>query len=383
MLKSYQFNKITSKRNTILILNSISILLLILSSAFVYNSNISFTPENLQLETLDYKQYSKDEFNNFLWSEIVLEDKLIQLRFENLMESVHSEIAEFYTLENQNIIVFKLIDKSWLSFDTRYGKVLRKSSNYNTNGKKQLKVEGWLTEEAEIVENISVLQPLFKNHFDIWNEKLSGTIILLPPIDKHKYLVKYGSLQFTLNGISKKYYYINNIDFAGYIDETGVLSSNMFHVTPVDSSIISSRFNLQRKHPVRKHFKPHLGTDYASSKGAPIYSIGTGTVSKLAKDMGNGLYVKVKHNEDYSSQYLHLDSIPNSISLGGKVDKGQIIGYMGSSGLTTGVHLCFRFWHRGRQIDHTKYLKNLTYDFEKINPIILDTIIKQYSIMTH
>ena len=129
-----------------------------------------------------------------------------------------------------------------------------------------------------------------------------------------------------------------------------------FLKAPVRFSRISSGFNLRRFHPVLKYTRPHLGTDYAAPYGTPIMSVGAGIVSAACYSGGNGNFVKIKHDNIYETQYLHMSRFASGIRKGVRVSQGQIIGYIGSSGLATGPHVCFRFWQNGRQVN-PKYLR--------------------------
>lgn len=109
---------------------------------------------------------------------------------------------------------------------------------------------------------------------------------------------------------------------------------------------------MNRFHPIYKTRKPHLGTDYAAPTGTPILATADGTVSRASRSRGNGIYVKLKHNKVYDTQYLHMSKIADGIRPGVRVKQGQVIGYVGSTGAATGPHVCYRFWKNGRQINH-------------------------------
>jgi murein DD-endopeptidase MepM/ murein hydrolase activator NlpD len=149
----------------------------------------------------------------------------------------------------------------------------------------------------------------------------------------------YHAIPFEQNGI------------ISYFDEKGNSLKKAFLRDPLRFSRISSRYSLSRFHPVQKRYKAHLGTDYAAPRGTEIRSVGDGTVLEAGYKGGNGNYVKIRHNGTYSTQYLHMSKIGSGIRKGTRVKQGQIIGYVGSTGLATGPHLCFRFWKHGRQVD--------------------------------
>ncbi len=140
----------------------------------------------------------------------------------------------------------------------------------------------------------------------------------------------------------------------GYYDLEARPMKKNFLKSPVKYSRISSRFNRNRFHPVLKRRKAHLGTDYAAPRGTPIYSVANGVVTKASRTRGNGKYVKIKHDATYQTQYLHMNGFAKGIKSGVHVKQGQVIGYVGSTGLATGPHVCFRFWKNGRQVNHLR-----------------------------
>lgn len=139
-----------------------------------------------------------------------------------------------------------------------------------------------------------------------------------------------------------------------FFDQDGNSLKKAFLRDPLEYTRISSRYNLNRFHPVQKRYKPHLGTDYAAKTGTEIRSVGDGTVVEARYSAANGNYVKIKHNGTYTTQYLHMSKIGSGIKAGTRVRQGQVIGYVGSTGLATGPHLCFRFWKNGKQEDWLK-----------------------------
>lgn len=139
---------------------------------------------------------------------------------------------------------------------------------------------------------------------------------------------------------------------AQYYDEEGNSVRKAFLQAPLKFSRISSGYTKRRLHPVQKVMKAHLGTDYAAPYGTPIMAVGDGVVEAAAHGRGNGKYVKIKHNGTYSTQYLHMRKI--LVKQGQRVKQGDVIGEVGSTGLATGPHVCFRFWKNGVQVDHRK-----------------------------
>lgn len=147
-------------------------------------------------------------------------------------------------------------------------------------------------------------------------------------------------------------YKVNNKD--DYYDFSGRPLRRSFLRAPVRFSRITSPFSLKRFHPVLKYHRPHFGTDYAAPHGTPIMSVADGVVTAAAYAGGNGKYVKIRHDKTYETQYLHMSRFAAGIRPGAQVRQGQIIGYVGSTGLASGPHVCFRFWKNGVQVDHRR-----------------------------
>ncbi len=137
-----------------------------------------------------------------------------------------------------------------------------------------------------------------------------------------------------------------------YYDEEGKTLKNFFLKTPIKFSRITSRFTMNRFHPVQHRWKAHKGTDYAAPTGTPISTTAAGIVEKTGYTAGNGNYVKVRHNGTYSTQYLHMSKI--LVRRGQHVNQGDVIGRVGSTGLASGPHVCYRFWKNGKQVDALK-----------------------------
>lgn len=169
--------------------------------------------------------------------------------------------------------------------------------------------------------------------------------------------VKIGDIKYALfyhQGDSFHAFAYNNGEDVGYFDKDGQNVKKAFLKAPLKYSRISSRYTKRRFHPVQKRWKAHLGTDYAAPRGTPIRTVGDGQIIAASYTAGNGRYVKVKHNSTYTTQYLHMSRIANGIKNGKRVKQGDVIGYVGSTGLATGPHLCFRFWKNGVQVDPFK-----------------------------
>ena len=134
-----------------------------------------------------------------------------------------------------------------------------------------------------------------------------------------------------------------------YFDEKASGAKSMFLKAPLSFFKLTSKFTTRRFHPVQFTWKAHNGTDYAAPHGTPIKTTASGVVEATGYTSGNGNFVKVKHNGKYATQYLHMSKI--LVRRGQSVTQGQVIGKVGSTGLATGPHVCYRFWKNGVQVD--------------------------------
>ena len=140
---------------------------------------------------------------------------------------------------------------------------------------------------------------------------------------------------------------------SGYYDEMANNLKRAFLKSPVQFSRISSRYNLNRR---IKYYgfklRPHRGTDFAAPVGTPILATADGVVTKSERRGGNGNYVKIQHNGTYETQYLHMKA--RNVKVGQHVSQGDLIGWIGMTGNTSGPHVCYRFWKNGKEVDPFK-----------------------------
>lgn len=157
-------------------------------------------------------------------------------------------------------------------------------------------------------------------------------------------------------------YFVQEDTLGGdYFDAEANSLRKAFLKSPLKFGRLTSGFTMKRFHPVQKRNKPHLGTDYAAPAGTPIMATGDGVVIASAYSVYNGNYVKVQHNSTYTTQYLHMRK--RNAKVGQYVKQGDCIGYVGSTGLATGPHVCYRFWKNGSQTNH------LSEDFPPSEPV--------------
>jgi len=139
-----------------------------------------------------------------------------------------------------------------------------------------------------------------------------------------------------------------------FFDIDGNSAKKAFLKAPLKFARVSSGFTSARKHPVLRIVRPHYGVDYAAPTGTPVMAIGHGVVISKGYSGGAGNMVKIKHSNNYVSSYMHLSKFGSSIQQGSRVSQGQVIGYVGSTGLSTGPHLDFRIYQNGQPVNPLK-----------------------------
>lgn len=151
-----------------------------------------------------------------------------------------------------------------------------------------------------------------------------------------------------------------------FFDEEGLSLRKAFLKAPLTFTRISSHFSNSRLHPILKIRRPHHGVDYAAPIGTPVVAIGDGKVIKANYSGGAGNYMKIRHNSIYTTGYMHLQKFASTLKVGSQVKQGDIIGYVGSTGMSTGPHLDFRFWENDLPVDPLK-----------VNPPSIDPILPE------
>ena len=178
---------------------------------------------------------------------------------------------------------------------------------------------------------------------------IDGDILISEFNNRNK---KFVAVRFDLDEKNSEYY---NLD--------GENVKKAFLRSPVKLSYISSKYNLKRRHPVLHTIRAHRGVDYAANKGSPIRATGDGTIIFAQYNGGCGYEVKIKHSEDYTTRFCHLNGYSARTKVGRKIKQGQTIGYVGSTGLATGPHLHYEFHVNGKHTDPLKV------KFPNANPI--------------
>jgi murein DD-endopeptidase MepM/ murein hydrolase activator NlpD len=266
-------------------------------------------------------------------------------------DSVRKARALVYEPNAIDYIVFRFEDS--LSVDVRQREVLTVEKSISGIIRSNL---------SETIEELGITHELTNKFVDIFGWQVDFQ--RLQKGDKFKLIYREQQVEGVSVGISQidaiyfehfgnTYYAFpfdqgNGID---YFDEDGKSMRKALLKYPIEFTRISSRYNLNRFHPVQKRYKAHLGTDFAAPTGTPIRSVGDGIVLEAQYKSNNGNYVKIRHNATYTTQYLHMSRIASGIRPGVRLRQGQTIGYVGSTGLASGPHLCYRFWKNGVQVD--------------------------------
>ena len=156
-----------------------------------------------------------------------------------------------------------------------------------------------------------------------------------------------------LRGQKNELYYFNKKKFEGHYDKNGKSARKALMKTPINGASLSSRFGM-RKHPILGFNKMHRGTDFAAAEGTPVMASGDGKIVRARWCGGGGNCVKVKHNSTYSTVYAHLSKFASGVKEGIRVKQGRIIGYVGSTGMSTGPHLHYEVVENGKKINSQK-----------------------------
>ena len=174
--------------------------------------------------------------------------------------------------------------------------------------------------------------------------------------DDNKKVFETGKILYAnmiLRGQKNELYYFDKKKFKGHYDKNGKSARKALMKTPINGARLSSRFGM-RKHPILGFNKMHRGTDFAATEGTPVMASGDGKIVRARWCGGGGNCVKVKHNSTYSTIYAHLSKFASGIKEGIRVKQGRIIGYVGSTGMSTGPHLHYEVVENGKKINSQK-----------------------------
>ncbi len=199
--------------------------------------------------------------------------------------------------------------------------------------------------------------------------------------DKYIGLADIKASMFYHGGDSLYAFYFEQNGKGDYFDENGNSLQRTFLKAPLRFTRISSGFSNSRLHPILKIRRPHHGVDYAAASGTPVYSVGDGTVIKKGyQKRGGGNYITIKHNGTYSTTYMHLMGYVKGIKVGNHVVQGELIGYVGASGLATGPHLDFRFYRNGKPVNPLRVESPPSLPIDAENRVTFDSVVSNYLI---
>ena len=174
-------------------------------------------------------------------------------------------------------------------------------------------------------------------------------------------------------------FYFEQDGTGDYFDEKGNSLERTFLKAPLKYTRISSRFSNHRYHPVLKIYRPHHGVDYAAPEGTPVHTVGDGVIIKRGyQKRGGGNYLKIKHNSTYTTSYMHMRGFAKGMTVGKHVKQGQLIGYVGHTGLATGPHLDFRFYKHGTAVNPLKVKSPPAKPVEKQYLSAFDSLVQHY-----
>lgn len=259
-------------------------------------------------------------------------------------------LVEYYIFDYRDSVNVQLVRRPTDTVIKTVGGIIKKNSNLSLTLNNILKNNAV---GGELAENIAQVYAWTIDFFKLY------------PEDKFKIIYEEKQVEGKPFGVGKikavYFWHIDTVYYAfryqqgdeiGYFNEKGKGMKRPFLKAPLKFSVVTSGYTLKRFHPVDKVYRAHLGTDYAAPTGTPIMAVGDGTIEAATYSQYNGNYVKMKHSATYQTAYLHMSKIGEGIRPGVHVKQGDIIGYVGSTGLSTGPHVCFRFWKNGQQIDH-------------------------------
>lgn len=214
-------------------------------------------------------------------------------------------------------------------------------------------------EDAELAANLA---SIFEWEIDFFKDLRPGDkfiVLVEKKFIKDKY-AGYGKIVaadfYNQGKLKRAVYYNDGGKNKGYYNEKGEGLERGFLRVPLNYSRISSRYTTSRLHPVLGYHRPHYGVDYAAPTGTPVKATASGIVKIKSRTKGNGNYIAIRHPNGYETFYLHLNGFNRAIKKGSHVEQGQIIGYVGSTGYSTGPHLDYRIRKNGKWLNPLKFV---------------------------
>jgi len=212
-------------------------------------------------------------------------------------------------------------------------------------------------QDAELIMKFS---DIFRWDIDFLTEPRKGDKFRLLYIERNQEgkFAEYGEIlcaqYISRSKVHTAIFYEDSTGYKDYYDPQGQSLKKAFLRAPLNYRRISSGFSHRRLHPIYKIYRPHLGIDYAAPTGTPIVSSGDGVISFVGWNDGFGKFIKIRHGGGYVTTYGHLSRYARGIRKGKKIEQGQLIGYVGGTGVSTGPHLDYRFMVNGRYVNPLK-----------------------------
>ena len=361
--KEQQSKIINSSLENIYLKKTISELTNSLEPRFTYFEYLSKPGDNYQIiiDKLKINKKEKDKILNNIKNQKSLKILRINQKFTFKLDNMLSnKVIEFkIETDKKNEIVFtKLSEKDF--FETKtikknfkkklvYKETIITTSLYNNAVRLGIKPN-------IIIEFARLYGFQIDFQRDIWKND-SFQIIYEEFVNEDDEVVDTGQILFANLNLQDKDYQLYMYEYdkkkIDYFDENGKSIKKTLMKTPINGARLSSSYG-KRKHPILGYTKMHLGTDFAAPKGTPIMASGDGKVTKAGWCGGGGNCVKIKHNRTYQTVYAHMSKFGRGIKKGVRVKQGQIIGYVGSTGLSTGPHLHYEVIENGKKINSQK-----------------------------
>ena len=389
----------------IIIFIGLSIFLFNVNKLNLNNEGFSSLKEKNTLQTVPIKPTAKISNNNInnlnnelqnnsndnKYTETILIVKKGET-FSNILDNLNfkrkkkfeiiNSINEIFDLRdlkaNQKIIFLKndksIIKKIIIELDFKTNLLINLSDKINV-AKRELEIFSDIESKEYLIKNslyadgiknnipnqvlIKIIQ-LFSFDIDFQRDIRENTQVSISyekVFTKNKSDFSIGDIQYariTIKNNTLEYFkFITDEGFIDYFNRQGKNVKKSILKTPLDGARLSSSFGM-RKHPISGFNKLHKGVDFAAPKGTPIYAGGDGTIEYASRNGGYGKYIRIRHNNDYKTAYAHLSKFKKGISTGKRVNQGDIIGYVGSTGNSTGPHLHYEILYKNKQINPMK-----------------------------
>ena len=361
--KLEQSKKISSSLQNIYLKKTISEITNNLKPRFTYIKYISKAGDNFQgiIDNLNVSKKEKEKILSSIKNEKNLKILRVNQKFLFKLDNLSSEkVIEFkIETDRKNEIVFaKSVENS-----NFVSKIIKKNFQKNLVYKETLITTSLYNNAIQLGISPNIIIEFarlygFQIDFqrDVWKND-SFQIIYEEFTDENKKVIDTGEIIFANLNLQNRdyqlYKYQYQKDKIDYFDENGKSVRKTLMKTPINGARLSSSYG-KRKHPILGYTKMHLGTDFAAPTGTPIMASGDGKITKAGWCGGGGNCVKIKHNSTYQTVYAHMSKFGRGIKKGVRVKQGQIIGYVGSTGLSTGPHLHYEVIENGRKINSQK-----------------------------